>query len=157
MSKCKIKTITNNGSTEFVFSGSIDETLIIHFALFSDTNDVVTLHLDEVVAINSTGIREWINLMSRLKSAKIRLTKCPKVFIDQINMVKGFLPANAFVDSFYVPYFSEQSSSEKKVLFERNKQFTDKEVNFENSIVDEDGATFEIDIIPDKYFKFIRS
>ena len=143
--------------TEFVLSGSIDETLIIHFDLFSDTKDVVTLHLDEVVSINSTGIREWINLMNRLKSAKIRLTKCPKIFVDQINMVKGFLPANAGVDSFYVPYFSEQSSSEKKILFERNKQFTDKEVKFENTIVDEDGAAFEIDIIPDKYFKFIRS
>lgn len=157
MSKCKITPITNNGATEYVLSGSIDETLIIHFDLFTDSKDVVTLHLDEVVSINSTGIREWINLMGRLKSAKIRLTKCPKVFVDQINMVKGFLPANAVVESFYVPYFSEQSGTEMKVLFERNKQFTDKEVNFENSIVDKDGATFEIDIIPDKYFKFIRS
>lgn len=157
MSKCKIRTVTNNGLSEYVFSGSIDETLIIHFDLFSDTTGVVTLHLDEVVAINSTGIREWINLMNQLKSAKIRLIKCPKVFIDQINMVKGFLPANAAVDSFYVPYFSEQSGSEKKILFERNNQFTDKEVKFENSIVDVDGATFEIDVIPDKYFKFIRS
>ena len=157
MSKCKIKTIINNGMTEFLFSGSIDETLIIHFDLFSDTKDVVTLHLDEVIAINSTGIREWINLMTRLKSANIRLTKCPKVLVDQINMVKGFLPANAGVDSFYVPYFSEQSGTERKILFERNIQFTDKEVNFESTIVDEDGAVFEIDIIPDKYFKFIRS
>lgn len=154
MSKCKIEVIS---PTEYAFSGSIDETLILHFDLFTDTQEVVLLHLDGIVAINSTGIREWINLMGRLKSAKIRLTKCPKVIVDQINMVKGFLPANAAVDSFYVPYFSEQSSSEKKILFERNKQFTGKEVSFENSIVDGDGASFEIDIIPDKYFKFIRN
>lgn len=157
MSKCTVKTIDNNGITEFVFSGSIDETLMIHFDLFSTNQDVVTIHLDEVSSINSTGIREWINLMNRLKSAKIRLTKCPKLFVDQINMVKGFLPVNAFVDSFYVPYFSEQSSSEKKILFELNKQYTGKVVNFENSITDESGVNFEIDIIPDKYFKFIRS
>lgn len=157
MSKCKVEVITNNGTTEYVLSGSIDETLIIHFDLFTETQDVVMLHLDGVIAINSTGIREWINLMGRLKSAKIRLSKCPKVIVDQINMVKGFLPTNASVDSFYVPYFSEQSSSEKKILFERNRQFTDKEVSFENSIIDEDGASFEIDIIPDKYFKFIRN
>ena len=157
MSKCTVKTIDNNGITEFVFSGSIDETLMIHFDLFQGDQDVVTIHLDEVASINSTGIREWINLMNRLKSTKIRLTKCPKIFVDQINMVKGFLPVNAVVDSFYVPYFSEQNSSEKKILFEINKQYSGKVVNFENAIVDENGSSFEIDIIPDKYFKYIRS
>lgn len=156
MSKFNVSTIVNNDIKEFAFSGCIDDTLLVFFHLFPTNQPVTTIHLDEVNSINSTGIREWINLMQILKSSKIKLQKCPKVFIDQANMVKGFLAPNATVESFYVPYFSEESNLEKKILFERDKHYTDSSINFESTIVD-GGVSYDVDIIPSKYFKFMKS
>lgn len=157
MNKCDVQMRPNNGKKEFYFSGSIDETLILFFDMFSPEQSEITIDLNQIVAINSTGIREWINLMHKLSKSTIKLAHCPKVFIDQVNMVKGFLPENASIESFYVPYYSEQKKSEMKVLFEKNKQFTLTSVNFENNIVDGTGTAFEIDVIPAKYFKFIKA
>src|SRR5687768_7774371 len=67
----------------------------------------VTLDLEGVTAINSVGIREWIKWMKGFPaSVKLGVRKCPKIIVDQINMVAGFLPAGTTVQSFYVPYYA---------------------------------------------------
>lgn len=93
--------------------------------------------------------------MTTLQKEKITLTHCPKVFIDQVNMVKGFLPGNCVIESFYVPYYSEQTSQEKKILFQKNVNFPEKKINYNPKTVGNDGVIYEIDIIPGKYFKFL--
>ncbi len=53
----------------------------------------VTLDLEGVTAINSVGIREWIKWVKTMPaSLKLSVRKCPKIIVDQINMVAGFLP-----------------------------------------------------------------
>ena len=154
MSRCQVTVTKVNEAIEYRISGCIDDTLTNFSSLFSGEPDLF-INLEEVTAINSFGIREWIKLMRMLKNARIQLTHCPKLFIDQVNMVSGVLPENAQIVSFYVPYFSEKKKSEKKLLFERNVHFSEKFINYNSTISGGDGFSYDLDVIADRYFKFI--
>lgn len=116
----------------------------------------VTLDLEGVTAINSVGIREWIKWVKMLPaSAALSVRKCPKIIVDQINMVAGFLPQGTVVESFYVPYYSDSSGNEKMVLFENGKEFKGAEIFAPAEVKDESGEVMEMDVIEAKYFKFL--
>lgn len=136
--------------------GSIDEDAVLASVGF-DGAQVIHLDLDKVSSINSCGIREWIKwLKTAPPSSKIVYKNCPKIIVDQINMVAGFLPENGKVDSFYVPYFNESSGAEKMVLFRTGNEFRDGEVNPPSEVKDDGGEPMEMDVIEAKYFKFLK-
>lgn len=118
----------------------------------------VVFDLAGVTAINSVGIREWIKWMKTFPSSiKLKVRHCPKIIVDQINMVAGFLPAGTTIESFYVPYYSDASGNEKMVLFENGKEFGAGDVNPPAEVKDETGEVMEMDIIEAKYFKFLKN
>jgi hypothetical protein len=82
---------------------------------------------------------------------------CPKIVVDQINMVLGFLPAGTKVESFFVPYYSEASGNEKMILFVNGREFKDGKVSPPEGVNDEGGAPMEMDVIEAKYFKFVAN
>ncbi|MNJ94676.1 hypothetical protein D3C87_123780 [compost metagenome] len=136
-------------------AGTIDED--VDFAQFNlGGNPQVEIELSGLKSINSCGIREWIKWMGSAGGAQITFNNCPKVIVDQINMVDGFLPSTGKVMSFYVPYYNDDSGSEKNVLFKYGTEFTDSEVNPPAAVKDEDGNEMEMDVIESKYFKFIK-
>lgn len=118
----------------------------------------VVLDLEGATAINSVGIREWIKWV-KIMPANIQLSvrKCPKIIVDQINMVAGFLPAGTVIESFFVPYYADGSGSEKMVLFTNGKEFKDGEVFAPADIKDDGGESMEMDVIEAKYFKFLKN
>lgn len=121
------------------------------------SNTLVTLDLEKVSAINSVGIREWIKWIKAFPpSVRLTVRRCPKIIVDQINMVAGFLPQGTVIQSFYVPYYSDASGSEKMVLFENGKEFRDGELFPPSDVKDESGETMEMDVIEAKYFKFLH-
>ena len=119
----------------------------------------ITLDLNGISAINSCGIREWIKwIRTAPEGVKITYKNCPKVIIDQVNMVAGFLPDNGKVESFYVPYYSEDTGNEKMILFKEGAEFKGEEVFPPESIKDdESGDDMEMDVIEAKYFKFLKA
>ena len=118
----------------------------------------VIFDVEGVNAINSVGIREWIKWTKTFPAnVQITIRKCPKIIVDQINMVAGFLPAATKIESFYVPYFSESTGSEKMVLFENGKEFKNGELHAPESVKDESGEVMEMDVIEAKYFKFLKN
>ena len=136
-------------------AGTIDED--VDFSQFNlQGNPAVEVELSNIKSINSCGIREWIKWMSTAPAASITFNECPKVIVDQINMVDGFLPANAKVQSFFVPYYNDESGSEKNVLFRLGTEFTENSVNPPATVQDEEGNAMEMDVIESKYFKFIK-
>lgn len=141
----------------FQFSGHIDEDAQFSGLDFGSANEI-KIDLEKVSAINSCGIREWIKwIRTAPSSSKIVYSNCPKVIVDQINMVAGFLPDNAKVESFYVPYYSEDSGNEKMVLFREGNEFSGGDVKAPEEIKDEEtGDTMEMDVIEAKYFKFLK-
>ncbi len=137
-------------------SGSIDEDAVLTNIAFEGASEII-LDLENVSAINSCGIREWIKwLKSADANSKVIYRRCPKIIVDQINMVSGFLPENGTVESFYVPYFNEGTGKEKMVLFNSGKEFSGGAVTPPGEVKDDSGEIMEMDVIEAKYFKFIK-
>jgi hypothetical protein len=155
MGKLDVKLNKGSDKLSVQMNGTIDED--VDFTQFNlGGAPQVEMQLEGVKSINSCGIREWIKWMGTANGSQIVFKNCPKVIVDQINMVDGFLPTNAKVESFYVPYYNDDSGSEKNVLFQNGKEFTDGSVNPPAAVKDEEGNDMEMDVIESKYFKFIK-
>ncbi len=156
MGQFQIEKRKDGESLVVTVKGSIDEDAVLASVGF-DGAQTIQLDLDKVSSINSCGIREWIKwLKTAPPSSKIVYKNCPKIIVDQINMVAGFLPENGKVDSFYVPYFNENSGAEKMVLFRSGNEFKDGELKPPPEVKDEGGEPMEMDVIEAKYFKFLK-
>lgn len=116
----------------------------------------IDFDFSEVKGINSCGIREWIRWISPFPNTKMVYKNCPKVIVDQINMVDGFLPSNALVESFYVPYYSDELEEEKHVLFTYGKEFSEQGMNYPAEVLDSKNNPMELDVIENKYFRFLQ-
>ncbi len=116
----------------------------------------VEIDLEKIKSINSCGIREWIKWLGTATQAKFFFSNCPKVIVDQINLVDGFLPKSSKVVSFYVPYYNDDEGSEKNVLFKYGVEFTEGQVNPPPKVQDGGGNEMEMDVIEAKYFAFIK-
>lgn len=155
MGKLDVKMEKASDTLKVHMVGTIDED--VDFSQFNIAgNPAIEVELSGLKSINSCGIREWIKWIGSAADAKISFSNCPKVIIDQINMVEGFLPAGAKVESFYVPYYNDDSGSEKNVLFRYGTEFTDSTVTPPSSVKDDEGNEMEMDVIESKYFKFIK-
>lgn len=155
MQNTLVKASNNGGKTQIDIIGSIDE----NFNQF--TKDIpktgeVEISLQALKSINSTGIREWIKLMQSIPGAQISFTNCPKIFIDQVNMVSGFIPTSSKVLSFYVPYYNEDLDKEALVLYKFGENYTSNSVQVQDHHKDAQGNMFELDVVKAKYFKFIQ-
>lgn len=152
MKNCAYKII----DSAYHVAGRIDETFVQDMdgiPYFGEIN----FNLKNLISINSSGIRAWVILMQKMKTAYISLYECPKAFIDQVNMVNGFIPNNARIVSFYVPYYNEKNKTEKQVLFILGQDFKDSKLMPLKKISDDQGEEMELDVIEAKYFKFLKS
>jgi hypothetical protein len=155
MAKFDIKTEKIGDNLKVTMAGTIDED--VDFNAYSlASSPTVDLYLGSVKSINSCGIREWIKWIGGASGTKVVYHECPKIIVDQINMVQGFLPANAKVQSFFVPYYNDDSGSEKNILFRRGAEFDEGAVNPPQGIKDDQGNPMEMDVVESKYFKFIK-
>ncbi|MFN7903925.1 MAG: hypothetical protein ACK5P5_01965 [Pseudobdellovibrionaceae bacterium] len=156
MGKFEVKKEQAGAQIKMKLIGIIDEDVDFKEFSIAQASDLL-IDLQDLKSINSCGIREWIKWLGENSSGKIQMQNCPKVIVDQINMVEGFLPKNGKVVSFYVPYFNEDSGSEKNVLFRHGTEFTEAGVNPPAEVKDEGGQAMEMDVIESKYFKFITN
>ena len=77
------------------------------------------IDLGEIERINSCGVRDWVNWLSKLESNGTRsvLVECSPAIVAQINLVNNFT-GSGVVKSFYVPYFCPECDEEKVLLVE---------------------------------------
>jgi hypothetical protein len=156
MSKFQSK-VTKEGSKLVVqLGGIIDEDADFSVVNISDAQEIL-IDMDSIKSINSCGIREWIKWIGAGSKSRVVYSKCPKVIVDQMNMVDGFLPGFASVESFYVPYYNEDQGSEKNVLFRYGIEYKEGQVQAPQEVKDDSGNPMEMDVIESKYFKFIKS
>jgi hypothetical protein len=85
----------------------------------------------------------------------VTFSHCPKVFIDQVNTVDGFLTSNCRIDSFYVPYFNEETNKEMNLLLVSGKDFDASEVRVKQSIT-ENNVEYTLDVIENTFFRFMK-
>ncbi|MEZ0392052.1 MAG: hypothetical protein ACAH59_07560 [Pseudobdellovibrionaceae bacterium] len=155
MSKFEIKIEKAGSAWKVNMAGVIDEDADFNPHSLAGA-PAVELQLSQIKSINSCGIREWIKWMGTAGSVPVKYHECPKIIVDQINMVQGFLPANGKVMSFYVPYYNDDSGSEKNVLFTLGKEYGDQGIQAAPAVKDEQGNDMEMDIVEAKYFKFLK-
>lgn len=143
----------------FHLTGAINETMAPFVLELKDKLKKISFiqfNLDGIVSINSTGTKEWARLMAGCDKVSVVLSNCPKVFIDQINAIKGFLPRNCKVRSFYVPYYCDDHGLEKKLLYVTDELSSiDPEIGIPDKIV-EDLKTYDIDVIKARYLAFLK-
>lgn len=154
MSQSCIETLNQEGKVFVRINGAINEDFDFSKVPLNKETEYI-IDLEGTNSINSCGIREWVKWISQANPQKIQFHKCPKVIVDQINMVQGFLPKGAKVISFFVPYYNEDTGSEKNVLLEYGKDFDESGVRVPENVKDDQGNPMEIDVIESKYFKFL--
>ena len=142
----------------FDLSGAINETFgpfVVTLSKQLPRLSYLHFNLDGITLINSSGTREWTKLIGNAQHIEITISHCPKVFIDQVNTVEGFLTSNCKIVSFYVPYFNEDTNVEKNLLFEHGKNFNEKEIKINQSIV-ENNVQYNLDVIENTFFRFMK-
>lgn len=156
MNSLYIKVTRLEGESQKIgLEGSIDENTNFHQFNFPISTDVV-LDLEKVTSINVHGVKKWMDwAYNTLSRSSITLIHCPPCIVDQINTFEKFLPSHAVIDSFYVPYYSNKSNSEKKILFQRGKEFKEGEIFPPDLLLEEEGEDMEIDVVEERYFSFI--
>lgn len=150
-SRCEVKNIDK----VLYFSGRLDESFQ-HVAALMPSVGELKFNLKDLMSINSSGVREWILMMRKTKAASILLYECPKIFIDQANMVKGVITENVRIMSFYVPYYNDENATEKNVLFVFNKHYSHEKLLTLPEVKDDSGGIMIMDVIELKYFRFIK-
>ncbi len=152
----KIRQKDDANETLLEFEGDIDEDSV--FPEISRQNLPIALDLDRVSQINSCGIREWIRWIKPLgKSTQFLLRNCPRVVIDQINTVSGFIPANTLIESFKVPYFCGACEKMTMPSFQTKEVVKSGDLLLPGTVPCADcKKDAEMDVIPERYFKFLQ-
>ncbi|WII71421.1 hypothetical protein QJS83_13205 [Bdellovibrio sp. 22V] len=135
-------------------SGIIDEHVDFPELVLAENRDVL-VDLSRFESINSVGIRSWIEWISKQKFRWMFLQKCPRVFIDQVNNVHGFLPENSVILSFYAPYYSEVTDEEAQILFRQGEHFSKGKIIEMPFVLDSDLNRMSLDVFPEKYLRFL--
>lgn len=155
MGKFDLQIEKDGSAWKVKMSGTIDED--VDFGQYALTGaPKVDLFLSDVKSINSCGIREWIKWIGTAGPVAVSYNDCPKIIVDQINMVQGFLPAQGRVNSFFVPFYSEDSGGEKNVLFQAGQDYNDAGEIKVPVVKDDEGHEMEMDVVEAKYFKFLK-
>jgi len=155
MGKLDVKMNKTGEKLNIQMIGTIDEDVDFNQFGLSGSHHI-EIDLSGIKSINSCGIREWIKWIGSGAGSSITYSNCPKVIVDQINMVDGFLPSNAKVLSFYVPYYNDEVGTEKNILFRYGAEYKEGAVTPPAEVKDEQGQPMEMDVIETKYFKFIK-
>ncbi len=119
----------------------------------------VEIDLIDLTFINSIGIRIFRDFARSIRTPELLFSYCPRIFIDQVNMVLDFIPRYSRIMSFYVPYYSEVSGEQKSVLFTRDEHFTihEGELTLKPPLVlDSKAGEMEMDIVGERYFNFLK-
>ena len=157
--------ITSNktGSELYLkFSGDINEN-----SEFNNINleEIQVVHMDfkEVGFVNSVGLRSWIIWVKNFSNLKINFYNCPRQVVDQLNILEGFMPPNATVQSFFVPFYCDECDHTDMVLASRGKDYIEASADKKEgvSLADElpcsqCGQNAEMDVLKERYFNFLK-
>ncbi len=132
--------------------GAIDEDADFE-ELIGLEQKTINFDFDKLTMINSCGIREWIKFLEKIpEKTHIVYNSCPKIIIEQINMVHGFFRKGASINSFYAPYYCEKCGKENKVHLKSEQVSNRKAPKTECPNC---GEAMDFDAIEAQYFSFL--
>ena len=156
INKFKIEEEVSGKSTKLIFSGNLNEHAVLSVPKHCDQLSIISINLRDVSYINSVGTRSWCVWIKKIPSTtQIIFEECPMLFVKAFSYVSGFLPNHAIVNSFYVPYVSEDSEESKIVLYRRGEHYDESGQLKVVSVLDSSGKAMELDVL-NKYFAFLK-
>ena len=140
-----------------IIGGAIDEDVKFPQLNTSGFN-FINFDFQNLALINSCGIREWVIWLRTIPvEIQVSYFNCPRVLIEQINMIDGLMTQNGNVGSFYLPYYCEECDDLTLLLCEKDKDYSKGGFEPKEYIkCGKCGENAEIDIIESKYLKFIN-
>jgi len=150
--------IQHRGDVSYVkLGGVIDEDNELNDLVDKIPSGTAVIDLGEIERINSCGVRDWVNWLSRLEGTGTRavLVECSPAIVAQINLVNNFT-GNGVVKSFYVPYFCPECDEEKVLLVEASDMGPPPHEP-PTCRCDECDLVMDFDDMPDSYFAFLSN
>lgn len=117
----------------------------------------MNINVGKITKLNSYGTRLWCIWVNKFKEpVHIYLEECPVIFVKSFSMVKGFLPENMEVLSFYIPFYSDATGERQDFLALKGKHFFEGGKLDIPQLKDSKGNSMEMDIIPSSYLAFLN-
>lgn len=148
---------------KLTFVGDINENADFSTVNLGAAKELV-LDMGGIRMLNSVGLRSWLLwIKSFANNCSLVFTNCPRHVVDQMNILDGFLPLSARVETFFVPYYCENCDKTENILAHRGKDFMEATVDTKEGVSVPDEApcpvcnqAMEIDILKDRYFSFLK-
>lgn len=152
--KFKFEVATKGNSRTIRLRGIIDEDA--DFSSLAKLPGPLVFNFRELSAINSCGIRSWVNFVKEMGKSPLAFEECPPLVVRQMNMVPSFV-GHAKVLSVFVPYVCDNCETEKMVLVNA-ESFTQGTVNIPEAMPCEacKKGEMELDDHPQQYFAFAK-
>jgi anti-anti-sigma regulatory factor len=150
--------VQHRGDVSYVkLGGVIDEDNALGELIDRIPNGTAVIDLGEIERINSCGVRDWVNWLSKLEARGTRsvLVECSPAIVAQINLVNNFT-GSGVVKSFYVPYFCPECDEEKVLLVEASDMGPPPHEP-PTCRCDECDLVMDFDDMPDSYFAFLSN
>src|SRR5829696_2143232 len=150
--------VQHRGDVSYVkLGGVIDEDNELGDLVDKIPNGTAVIDLGEIERINSCGVRDWVNWLSKLEANGTRsvLVECSPAIVAQINLVNNFT-GSGVVKSFYVPYFCPECDEEKVLLVEATDMGPPPHEP-PTCRCDECDLVMDFDDMPDSYFAFLSN
>ena len=150
--------VQQRGDMSYVkLGGVIDEDNELGELVEKIPNGTAVIDLGEIERINSCGVRDWVNWLSKLENSGTRsvLVECSPAIVAQINLVNNFT-GSGVVKSFYVPYFCPECDEEKVLLVETSDMGPAPHEP-PTCRCDECDLVMDFDDMPDSYFAFLSN
>ncbi|MBA3538529.1 MAG: hypothetical protein H0T79_02770 [Deltaproteobacteria bacterium] len=151
-------TVQHRGDVSYVkLGGVIDEDNELGELVEKIPTGTAVIDLGEIERINSCGVRDWVNWLSKLETSGTRsvLVECSPAIVAQINLVNNFT-GSGVVKSFYVPYFCPECDEEKVLLVEAQDMGPPPHEP-PTCRCDECDLVMDFDDMPDSYFAFLSN
>lgn len=138
----------------YQFQGDVDEAFE-HKRVPVAARPTIRFDLGGIASINSCGVREWCNLMTRFsQGAWLTLENCSVAIVDQFNIVPQTI-GRAFIQSFYAPYYCSSCDEETTVLLDTETHQERLRTKQAPEICHHCGTTLEFDALEESYFQQI--
>jgi hypothetical protein len=125
-------------------------------------SQLLVVDLDGVTKINSMGIKKWILWVRAHQGKQFHFRNCTPVIVNQMNILQGFLPPGALVESFYLPFRCDDCGLESSYLAERRRDYVEattdagREIKIpETRPCEQCGSAQEWDVMEQVYFRFL--
>src|SRR5262249_22168897 len=117
----------------------------------------VVIDLGEIERINSCGVRDWVNWLTKVEKVggRVVLVECSPAIVSQINLVNNFT-GTGVVKSFFAPYFCPNCEREKVLLIE-SRELGPGPHRAPTCRCDECDGVMDFDDMEDSYFAFLSS